>query len=149
MADQTVVEPDWLSLKTLAERLKAAREYRRLTQDELARRSGIRQGSISKIESGETREIRSANLEKLALALDVSPYWLMFGDSDGRGEVVAESSISAQDLLRFYQALKPRSRSMIEHLIVLLYLDDTGESSPSSSAKSIISLLRHPPKPQS
>jgi transcriptional regulator with XRE-family HTH domain len=54
-------------------RLRALRERRRWSQAELARRAGIGQSAISKIEAGKTKGVDLATLDRLARALGVSP----------------------------------------------------------------------------
>ena len=53
------------------------RETLGLTQEELARKSGIKQFHISLIENKRVREVRSDTLRKLARALNVSADWLL------------------------------------------------------------------------
>lgn len=50
-------------------RLRAAREARDLSQAELARRAGVDQGTISKIESGDTRSPEYETVYRLAREL--------------------------------------------------------------------------------
>ena len=50
--------------------LRYIREKKGLTQQELAKRAGVTQDSVSRIETGE-RDPRRSTLEKLALALEV------------------------------------------------------------------------------
>ena len=54
-------------------RLQALRERRGLSQAELARRSGVSQATISRIEAGKTRGVDLVTLDRLARALGVSP----------------------------------------------------------------------------
>jgi transcriptional regulator with XRE-family HTH domain len=69
-----------LDLRTMeyGERLRLARTYKGLSQTELAERSGVGQGSISKIERGD-QEYSAYDVE-FGLALDVHPAWLKLGD---------------------------------------------------------------------
>lgn len=73
-------------MRTLQERLawaraqKAGRSGGEFTQQDLATRSGVSQGSIAHLESGRTKTSRS--LTRIAAALDVTTEWL----ADGRGE---------------------------------------------------------------
>jgi len=59
-------------VSTLGERLSAVRERRGLTQGEVARRIGLPQQAISRLERGEREHVRSDVLARLAIALDVS-----------------------------------------------------------------------------
>ena len=61
----------------IGKRLKQAREYLGLTQEELAELVNISQTAIYKIEDGITQQPRSIN--KLAEALQVPPEWLQYG----------------------------------------------------------------------
>lgn len=56
------------------ERLRFAREHKKLSQQELAEKSGVGQGSISKIERGD-QKVSSHDIE-LSYALDIHPFWL-------------------------------------------------------------------------
>jgi transcriptional regulator with XRE-family HTH domain len=76
-----VVTPIWIRLKEL-------REAKDWTQAELARRSGVPQPTISRIEAGEGRSVNLDNLERLARALDTDPAFLIASEPDkkkGRG----------------------------------------------------------------
>ena len=88
-------------MKTLQERLiwaraqKAERDGADFTQQDLANRAGVTQGSIAHLESGRTKTSRS--LTKISAALGVSTEWL----ADGKGDPFAPSTTSASvaDLL--------------------------------------------------
>jgi transcriptional regulator with XRE-family HTH domain len=60
-----------LTVATLAERLKDARRRAMLTQEELAKESGVGVATIRRIEGGDILEPRFSTLRKLADALDV------------------------------------------------------------------------------
>lgn len=64
------------------ERLHKAREHARLTQEGLAKESGVKQGTISKIERGDADS--STFTVQLAIACGVRPEWLAMG----KGEMV-------------------------------------------------------------
>ena len=66
--------------QTFSARLKQARDKAGITQAQLASVSGISRVSISQWESESTKAYDAAALLKIARALNVSPYWLMFGD---------------------------------------------------------------------
>lgn len=51
--------------------VRAWREYKGLTQTEVAERMGITQAALSQMESGEKR-LRKATMEKLAVAMGIS-----------------------------------------------------------------------------
>jgi transcriptional regulator with XRE-family HTH domain len=64
-------------VNTLAERLRYARNLRKLTQKELARRANVSQGAISNFENQLRYQPR--DIFQLATALNVSPVWLLNG----------------------------------------------------------------------
>jgi phage repressor protein C with HTH and peptisase S24 domain len=67
-------------MDTLATRLKFARQERGLTQVQLAKRSGVKQSDISKLERGDS--LKTTGLVALARALAVRVDWLDTGDGD-------------------------------------------------------------------
>lgn len=58
------------------DRLNEAMKYRELTASELARKSGLDKGSISRYLKGENLP-RTNAIEKIAKALNVNPAWLI------------------------------------------------------------------------
>jgi phage repressor protein C with HTH and peptisase S24 domain len=65
-------------MDNLAKRLKAARLAKDFTQVELAKRSGVKQSDISKLERGDT--LKTTAVLALARALDCDANWLDTGD---------------------------------------------------------------------
>lgn len=72
-------------MDTLASRLKAARESRKLTQAALAQAAGVSQSTVGNIEAGTRGGLES--LAPLAHALQVAYWWLR----DGSGEMELSS----------------------------------------------------------
>jgi transcriptional regulator with XRE-family HTH domain len=69
--------------QTIAQRLRAARERKNLSQSDLSERAGLSRKTCTAIESGSAdRDVYVATIEKLAQVLDVSPAWLAFGQDD-------------------------------------------------------------------
>jgi transcriptional regulator with XRE-family HTH domain len=64
-------------MASISLRLLPLRLEKGWSQAELARRSGINQGMISRIENGQTRGVGLGVIERLADALGVSPYMLV------------------------------------------------------------------------
>lgn len=62
--------------------LYEARHRARLTQDELAVKSGVAQGAISAIESGRTLNPAFDTVRRLEAALGIRPGTLTFGEQD-------------------------------------------------------------------
>ena len=60
------------------QRLRAQRNAKGMTQEQLAKKADTTQAVIQKIENG--KSLRPRKIDKIASALDVKPAWLMFGD---------------------------------------------------------------------
>lgn len=65
-------------IESLGQRLRLARERRKLTQAGLAAAAGIKQSDVSKIEGG--RILQTTAIARLAAALRVPALWLEIGD---------------------------------------------------------------------
>lgn len=76
-------------MNTLGDRLREARSYKNLTQDEVASRIGVTRSVIARYESN-TNDPPSENLRKLAEIYEVSTDWLL-----GRTNVMDPSSVYA------------------------------------------------------
>lgn len=76
----------FVGMKTLAERIKIARQHANLTQKALASKVGVEQPVISQLETG--KNLQSAHLPKIAHVCGVSAIWL----SDEIGAMVAGGS---------------------------------------------------------
>lgn len=72
-------------MESIGARLRAAREWRLKTQEELSQMTGVTEATISRIENdrGEQRP-RLSTIKRLADALDVDPAWIMFGEDAGK-----------------------------------------------------------------
>ena len=77
---------------SLAQRLRMARAYRGWSQTELAKRSGVHNMQISKLERGITREASSSTLRALCKALGVSPSYIL-----GMTEAMGVSDVDEED----------------------------------------------------
>lgn len=64
---------------SVGQRVRQAREVRRLSGNELDRRMGTSQGYTSRLESSE-RQPRADTITKLAEVLEVRPQWLLTGE---------------------------------------------------------------------
>ena len=62
-------------------RIKEVREAKKLTQEELAEKSGVSRGTIVALESGEEKTTTTKTLFKLATALETTVDQLFFSES--------------------------------------------------------------------
>lgn len=72
------------AMETLGSRIKHARLRKGITQSQLASRSGVGQGDISKLENGTVSG--STKVVQLARALGCDPYWLATGEGEPWGQ---------------------------------------------------------------
>jgi|TARA_R110002074_G_scaffold213600_1_gene383342 transcriptional regulator with XRE-family HTH domain len=86
---------------TVGIRLKAARKQQGLTQAELSRISGVKQGTISAIETEVLK--KSTFIVALADAMGVDPIWLNTGVE--RQKQAKELTAMEQDILRLLKSL--------------------------------------------
>lgn len=70
-------------MNTVSERLKYALLVRDISQAELARKIGVTRGAISNLINKVSQGLSAENALKIAEALEVDPYWLVFGRGDG------------------------------------------------------------------
>ena len=92
------------------DRLQEALKARGMTKAELARRSGLDKGAITKYTKGENLPGSDAVM-KMAKALTVRPGWLLGGDGDMDELVFVElfetmDDIQKERLLKYMKALK-------------------------------------------
>ena len=66
-------------MDTIGERLRRARKDRKVTQVELAGRTGVAHSTVVRIERGQTRP-RIETIYAFAEALGVDPKWIAFGE---------------------------------------------------------------------
>jgi transcriptional regulator with XRE-family HTH domain len=66
----------------LGERLERARQAKRMTQEQLAAASGVKQSHISRLESGDIKDIKGSTLRRLARALGVTTDELLGMDEE-------------------------------------------------------------------
>lgn len=66
----------------LGQRLKYARRYRRITQNELAERIGVSRGAITNIELNKVKAPQQIVTAAICNALDINPEWLLYGKGE-------------------------------------------------------------------
>lgn len=81
-------------MKTVAERLLWARKEARLTQEQLAKRVGLSQTTISDLERG--RNEGSRDLVQIAIKLDLNPRWLATGKGEQRPGATGGTNVAEQ-----------------------------------------------------
>lgn len=91
-------------------RLKAAREYKGLSQAQLAKESGISQPSVSHLENPANGAEGSDRTVQFARACGVSPDWL----ADATGPMLPHLSVNEATLAAYALMIHPRLRELVE-----------------------------------
>jgi transcriptional regulator with XRE-family HTH domain len=124
MVDRTGFSPSSSETdrQALSERLKEAREYVGLRQDDVAKKLGIPRSALSNIEAG-SRKVDAIELAQLAKLYQRPVAWFTGEDASGTADKTTEevahvaraaASLSQQDrreLARFADFLKSRART--------------------------------------
>lgn len=84
---------------TFAERVKNLRKQRNLTQEELAKLSGIGLGLISKIERGDNKDPKLSTLEKIIKGLEISADKLIPSESEKGLKGILKNRLEVLDQL--------------------------------------------------
>ena len=74
-------EPNEDAVSLVGRTVKAVRKQKGFSQGELAKQTGVSQAAISRLEDGRTQSLRSKNLEKFAQVLEVTPAYLLSGET--------------------------------------------------------------------
>lgn len=97
--------------KTVGERIRKLRLARKLSQEQLAKAVGIKQGSLTQLETGKSKSPKSSTLTKLARLFEIDPEWLMTGK--GTQQPVASLEPEEAELITFFRDLSPEGQAYI------------------------------------
>lgn len=97
-------------------RLKHARTLRGLSQGALAKAAGVKQASISDLETGKSKAYKGTTLISVAQKLKVSPTWLETGKGS-MDQLDAPLSPEALVLARDWMKLAPEVRASVHDMI--------------------------------
>lgn len=98
-------------MDTFGDRLRKLRLGRKLSQESLAKLIGIKQGSLTQLETGKSKGPSSKTLTKLARIFDIDPEWLMTGK--GAQQPVSALEGSEAELIAAYRQLSPEGQEYI------------------------------------
>jgi transcriptional regulator with XRE-family HTH domain len=99
-------------METIGSRIKGLRKSKHLTQGELAKRIGIKQPSLSLIESGGTVTIAGTTLAALCSELTTTPSFIMLGVEDGDAH---ETAMQEAELIAIFRALPRQAQDALIH----------------------------------
>lgn len=116
--------------KVLTERLR-----RKWTQMELADKVGVQSATISRIESGEDKDVKASTLRGLAEAFDVSIDYLIDLSDKWEPKDRASLPLDARSLLDRYLELSLVEQDRIQFMVQLLYIAKIREDMNQLSKK--------------
>lgn len=91
----------------LGTRLRAERKAAGLTQEALAKASGIKQPTLSDIERGESGAPSASAMDAICRVLNLRHQWLLTGQGE---KYVSNTTDNEQDLLDLFRALPPHQQ---------------------------------------
>lgn len=97
-------------------RLRHARKLKGLSQYDLAKASGVKQASISQLETGISRSFKGTTLVSFAQILEVSPDWL----ATGKGQMTAIDTPLPPEAVRHareWMKLAPEVRTRVADMV--------------------------------
>jgi transcriptional regulator with XRE-family HTH domain len=102
---------------SLEQKVRMLREKKGINQKKLAELSDLTQATISRIESGQVKELKSEALKRLANALGTTVDFLV-----GKTNKVTPGELLAADpdahyLFRGYEKLSPEGRSQLKNFV--------------------------------
>lgn len=115
--------------KTVGGRLRKLRLARKLTQQQLAKILGIKQGSLTQLETGKSKGPAASTLTRAARFFEVDPEWLMTGK--GSEEPVASLEPDESELILIYRSLSPAGRAYLAARAKALHQDERSTAAPS------------------
>lgn len=114
---------------TIYERIKTLRLEKNMSQLELAHKVGYEgRSAISKVENGE-RDISQSMIEKYAEALDVTPYFLLYGEEEPAAETDSglEAKLSDNDKIIIELLMSLSDSKKAEAIRYLRYLAEQSD----------------------
>lgn len=97
--------------KSVGDRIRELRLDRKLSQEQLAKAIGIKQGSLTQLETGKSKAPASKTLTKLARVFEVDPEWLMTGK--GPQHSVSALSERESELVLLFRLLSTEGQDYI------------------------------------
>lgn len=106
------------SMDTIGKRIRARRKSLGLTQVDLSLRVGIKQPTLSQIESDQTKEMEASTLAGLCRELMLTPDYLIFGVGEAGDD---ELALKASELLYILRALNRDKQDSLMNMARGLY----------------------------
>lgn len=106
------------------ERLKALRESKGLTQEQVGEVLGVKKATINKYEQGEIQNIKRSNIKKLADLFGVSPTYLMCLEDNGQS---GEEKRLSEEVHILEEIQRKYGKQAVKMLELLSSMNDLGQ----------------------
>ncbi len=105
---------------SLGEKVRALRDKKGMNQKQVAEASGITQATISRVESGLVKELKSEALRRLAEALGVTMDYLVDKAENLTPSDILSSDTTARYILKGYEKLSRDGRDQLRNFVHFL-----------------------------
>jgi len=105
---------------SLGGKVKELREKKGMNQKQLAEASDITQATISRIESGQVKQLKSEALKRLAEALGVTVDYLVGKNDKLTPKDIVHSDPDAQYIFRGYDKLSAKGKEQLKDFVGFL-----------------------------
>ena len=112
-------------MTTLSERLKELRGRNNFNQRELAKRAGVNQAAVSRIENGKLSDPKMGLLKKLAECLGVSVDYLIDASRPLAPNELITSDPLAQEIVMDYQKLSQNGKRQVRDFVKFLINEES------------------------
>lgn len=116
-------------MNSFPDRILKLRKGRQLTQEQVAKAIGIKQGAYTQLETGKTRP-KSSTLISLAQLFEVDPEWLMTGK--GQQHPVASMTSEEAEFLLLFRSISPEGRQYSMTRLRSLHADEMKRPRPGT-----------------
>ena len=105
---------------SLGEKVKALRDKKGMNQKQVAEASGITQATISRVEGGLVKELKSEALRRLAESLGVTMDYLVDKTENLTPSDILSSDTTARNILKGYEKLSRDGRDQLKNFVHFL-----------------------------
>ncbi len=89
----------------IGNRIKHARDLRRATLDDIAKKVGVTKSTIQRYENGKINAIKIPVVESIAIALNVNPSWIV-----GKSDIMEIPAQQTPKIMQYYELLNDIGR---------------------------------------
>lgn len=103
----------------IGNRIKYARNLRKSTLDDVAKKVGVTKSTIQRYEAGKITTIKLPVVEAIAIALNVNPAWVV-----GKSDIMELPSQKIPKIMQYYKQLNDIGKETATEHVRLLTLDE-------------------------